>query len=166
MQKILSSNPVSAPRRVEPFKPGVPIPKERLEELKRRYLAGEKYEVIISETGLSDTTIKKYARRLHLPQRKPHLTPEGRVKNRISRLLDQYNAYRYMPVPQGYGPTTIDYLICYKGKFVGIEAKSPNGKVTSLQHNVLERIQAAGGKTFVIRGDDGLRELEQWLSGG
>jgi hypothetical protein len=166
MQKILSSNAVPTSRGVEPFKPGVPLAPERLEDLKRRYLAGEKYEVISLETGLSWSTIRKYRHRLNLPSRKDKVTPEGRVKNLISRMLDRHGAYRYMPVPYGYGPTGIDYFVCHKGRFIGIEAKAPGKKPTALQDNVLARIRAAGGVTFVIDGEAGLKELETWLSGG
>jgi hypothetical protein len=55
---------------------------ERIAELKRRYLAGEKFEVIQLEMGLSSTTIRRHAYRLNLPMR-PHSRNskrEGRTK--------------------------------------------------------------------------------------
>jgi DNA-directed RNA polymerase specialized sigma24 family protein len=45
------------------------LPHERREELKRRYLAGEKYVVIEAEMGISSSTIRRYTYRLNLPAR-------------------------------------------------------------------------------------------------
>lgn len=71
-----------------------------------------------------------------------------------------------MPVPYGYGPTTLDYLGCIRGKFFAIEAKAPGKKPTPLQINTIERIRAAGGRTFVIDGVscDDYAELERFLA--
>jgi len=44
-----------------------------------------------------------------------------------------------------------DIIACYKGKFIGIEVKTPKGKVSSLQQQNLDSIKATGGLTVVAR---------------
>lgn len=94
------------------------------------------------------------------------MTPEAKIKRAISKLLSKHKLYSYMPVPYGYGPTTLDYLGCIRGKFFAIEAKAPGKKPTPLQINTIERIRAAGGRTFVIDGVscDDYAELERFLA--
>lgn len=66
------------------------LSRERVDEIKTRYLAGEKYVVIAHEMGISWDTILKYANRLGLPKRQPHQqdlrTTIRRLKNRIAEL--------------------------------------------------------------------------------
>ena len=38
-----------------------------------------------------------------------------------------------------------DIICCYKGRFLGLEAKLPGGKLTELQTRALDTINAAGG---------------------
>jgi hypothetical protein len=77
-------------------------------------------------------------------------TPEGKVKTAITKMLKHYGAYYYMPVPGGYGESTVDYLGCSGGSFFAIEAKAPGKKPTERQTMVLSTIQRAGGSIFVI----------------
>lgn len=45
-----------------------------------------------------------------------------------------------------YGTSGIpDIICCYKGRFLGMEAKLPGGKLTELQKRTLGKINAAGG---------------------
>ena len=45
-----------------------------------------------------------------------------------------------------YGTSGIpDIICCYKGRFLGLEAKLPGGKLTALQRRELDKINAAGG---------------------
>ena len=56
-----------------------------------------------------------------------------------------------MPVTSGYGNSGApDFLVCYAGKFIGIECKAGKGRVTALQQRNLDLIDNAGGWTFVI----------------
>lgn len=48
-----------------------PLAPEVVEELKNRYLAGEKHVVIQAEMGISRDTIWKYIHKLRLPMRQP-----------------------------------------------------------------------------------------------
>ena len=38
-----------------------------------------------------------------------------------------------------------DIICCYKGRFLGLEAKLPGGRLTALQKRALEKINRAGG---------------------
>lgn len=89
-------------------------------------------------------------------------TPESKIKNKINKLLASYGerVYSFMPVPSGFGRRTVDYLVCFDGLFVGIEAKRPGGRVTELQKGTLAEIRAASGATFVVEDDEGLRVLK------
>lgn len=94
------------------------------------------------------------------------MTPEGKIKKKIRELLDSYKPrlYYYMPVPGGYGRTTIDYLICARGIFVGIEAKGKPGQgPTARQEGVIEDITQAGGTVFVINDEFSLNAFATWL---
>lgn len=89
-------------------------------------------------------------------------TPESRVKRKVSALLTATpGVYYHMPVPGGFGGTTLDYIGCYLGKFFAIETKKPGAKPTERQQQIIASIERAGGKTFVIDGDT--TELEHWL---
>lgn len=90
------------------------------------------------------------------------MTPEGKVKKKVSELLRKVEGlYYWMPVPSGFGESTLDYVGCYCGLFFAIETKKPGGKPTDRQRITIEQIASAGGKTFVIDGDT--EELEEWL---
>ena len=92
------------------------------------------------------------------------MTPEGKTKAAVNRLLDKYkNIYRHMPVPGGYGASTLDYLICVNGRFVGIETKAPGKKPTDRQKTVIAQIVRANGVAFVIDGPDSLLTLANYL---
>lgn len=38
-----------------------------------------------------------------------------------------------------------DIICCYKGRFIGMECKLPNGRLTALQNRALAKINRAGG---------------------
>lgn len=67
-----------------------------------------------------------------------------------------------MPVPSGFGESTLDYIGCYRGKYFAIETKAPGKKPTDRQNMVIDKMRKAGGKVFVIDGD--LTELKQWIT--
>ena len=43
-----------------------------------------------------------------------------------------------------------DLLVCYNGKFIGIEVKAETGHASELQLNTIEQIKKAGGIAFVL----------------
>ena len=94
------------------------------------------------------------------------LTPEGKVKTKIRKVLAKYadRVYYVMNVPYGWGTSTVDYLGCADGRFFAIEAKREGGVPTARQEGILEDIERALGKTFVISDDASLAELDRWLN--
>lgn len=92
------------------------------------------------------------------------MTPEGRVKERIKQVLRTVGAYWHMPVQNGMGAPTVDFVGCHRGRFFAIEAKAPGKRPTPRQQDTLHRMEAAGGKTFVVDGDMCL--LVNWLKEG
>jgi hypothetical protein len=79
------------------------------------------------------------------------MTPEGKVKADIKKVLKEMGAYYTMPVTGGYGNSGVpDFIVCYRGVFFGIEAKANNGRLTELQKKGLEKINDAGGRGFLV----------------
>ena len=91
------------------------------------------------------------------------MTPEGKIKNKIKKVLDKVGAYYFMPVQMGLGKRTLDFLVCHKGKFFGFEAKAPGQKPTALQKLCMEEIVEAGGDCIVIDSVEMAEHLEHWL---
>ena len=78
-------------------------------------------------------------------------TPEVKVKNKVKSVLKNLGAYYVMPVTGGYGNSGApDFLVCYKGRFIGIECKAGRNKPTALQEKNLREIEDAGGSALVI----------------
>jgi hypothetical protein len=79
-------------------------------------------------------------------------TPEGKVKAGIKKVLKARNIWFYMPVQNGMGVTGIpDFVCCWEGRFLGIEAKAPNGQATANQERIGKEILDHGGEWLVIR---------------
>ncbi len=100
-------------------------------------------------------------------------TPEGRVKAKLKKRLNAEfgkNCYVFMPVQNGFGAATLDYLLCVHGLFVSIETKRPGGVPTPRQETTIETIRAAGGLVFVVDGekslDDAVNTIKRVLAGG
>jgi hypothetical protein len=79
------------------------------------------------------------------------MTPEGRVKAKVKDVLKAVGAYYVMPVTSGYGSSGApDFLVCYGGRFVGIECKAGKGKPTGLQIKNLQSIEHSGGQSLIV----------------
>jgi Holliday junction resolvase len=86
-------------------------------------------------------------------------TPEGKVKDKVVKILKQYGVYYFFPVTGGYGASGIpDIVCCHNGRFIAIECKAGKNKTTPLQDAHIARIRAAGGVAVVINEEnvDGL----------
>jgi hypothetical protein len=112
------------------------------------------------------------------------MTPEGRVKKNIKRVLDSFPfVYSFMPVQFGMGASGLDFH-CVAGKLfqVGylvekvpvaffIEAKKPGGEPTDRQDQfATDRQKDQNAITFVIdddptimKGKGGIDKLVEWL---
>lgn len=79
------------------------------------------------------------------------MTPEGKVKESVKKVLKELGAYYAMPMGTGFGNSgTPDFLVCFKGKFIGIECKANGNKPTALQYKYLKDIQDCGGMSLVV----------------
>lgn len=54
-----------------------------------------------------------------------------------------------MPVQTGYGAATVDFLVCYRGRFYGIETKRPGKYLTPRQFLIMQTIRDAGGDAWM-----------------
>lgn len=90
-------------------------------------------------------------------------TPEGKVKDKIKKILKAHNIYYAMPMGTGFGHAGVpDFLCCYKGKFLAIEAKAGKGTPTALQLQQLREIEAAHGDTWIVN-EMNLEIFELWI---
>ena len=79
------------------------------------------------------------------------MTPEAKVKKQVKKILDDVKAYHFSPLTAGYGRSGVpDIIVCYKGKFIGIECKAGKGKLTALQEYNIEQIKRNQGLAIVI----------------
>jgi pantoate kinase len=78
-------------------------------------------------------------------------TPEGKVKKQVKEVLKSLGAYYVMPVTGGYGNSGApDFLVCYKGLFIGLECKAGRNTATALQLHNLNSIKNANGVGLVV----------------
>jgi len=91
------------------------------------------------------------------------VTPEGAVKKAVKKVLDDMGCYYFMAVQSGYGRRTLDFLVCHKGCFLGIETKAAGGKLTPLQKVCIKDIEAAGGECITIDSVEAASHLRHWI---
>ena len=90
-------------------------------------------------------------------------TPEGKVKDRIKKILKAHNIYYAMPMGTGYGNAGVpDFLCCVKGMFVGVEAKADKGQPTALQLKNMSAIEASGGHAWLVN-ELNMDMFELWI---
>jgi len=59
-----------------------------------------------------------------------------------------------------YGTAGIpDVICCLDGRFFAFEVKTPEGRLTKLQENTIQRIKDAGGHAFVVRSVDDVKAV-------
>jgi Holliday junction resolvase len=92
------------------------------------------------------------------------MTPEGKVKTKLVAMLKELGAWYFFPANNGFGKSGIpDVIICWHGKFIGVEVKSSRGKATALQMRCGEQIQEAGGMWRIVRSADDIAALCMFL---
>lgn len=93
------------------------------------------------------------------------MTPEGKVKRDIDKVLDKYKPalWWHKPVQNGMGKPCLDYHCCYKGLYFAIEAKAPKKDLTARQSITRDDILAAGGTVLRVRNEAELQLLRDWL---
>jgi len=91
------------------------------------------------------------------------LTPETRVKRKVSDILRKYEAYFFSPASNGFGRAGIpDIIACYRGQFIAIECKAGKNITTALQRRELSAIESAGGYALVIN-ETNIQQVEAVL---
>jgi Holliday junction resolvase len=91
------------------------------------------------------------------------MTPEGKVKAKVVKLLKARGVYYFFPATHGYGRSGVpDIICCLRGKFVAVECKAGKNTTTALQDREIDAIRNAGGDVFVIN-ESNLHELEDYL---
>jgi Holliday junction resolvase len=91
-------------------------------------------------------------------------TPEVKVKDKIKKILKEHGVYYVMPIGSGYGKAGVpDFVCCYKGFFIGIEAKAGMAQPTQLQLNNLTAITRANGVSMILNESNVDTQLVGWL---
>ena len=82
------------------------------------------------------------------------MTPEGRVKAAVKKVLKPYiegkEMWAHWPVQTGYGAPTLDCTGAIRGQAFAIETKRPGEGPTERQKLTIAAMQAAGVTVFVI----------------
>jgi len=95
------------------------------------------------------------------------LTPESKVKAKITKILREEGVYYFFPATHGYGRSGVpDIVCCVAGYFLAIECKAGKNKPTALQVHEIEAIRLAGGVAVVANEEnwDLIRPLVKELS--
>lgn len=82
------------------------------------------------------------------------MTPEGKIKAKVKRALATLpKRYSFMPVQNGMGAPSLDFINCINGFFLAIETKTPGKQLTPRQKTTALAIRDALGVVYVIRDD-------------
>lgn len=94
-------------------------------------------------------------------------TPESRIKSKLDRMLRQEKVWFYRPQAGAFGRAGIpDRVAIVRGQFVGIECKADiTKKPTRLQVDCMAKIEAAGGKCFVVYDELTIEEVRTYIRG-
>lgn len=95
-------------------------------------------------------------------------TPEGKVKKEVRGVLDELieggaPLYYHMPVQNGMGKPTLDFIGCANEKYFAIETKALGEGPTERQHDTIGRIHRAKGRVLVYDGGNP-KMLRVWLA--
>jgi hypothetical protein len=99
-------------------------------------------------------------------------TPEGKIKDMVKKFLHDRKVqslvdsiadavgFYWMPVPSGYGSPFVDFVICYRGRFIAVETKCDRAiGLTARQELILEMVTEGGGRV-IWGGEDVILSLE------
>lgn len=94
-------------------------------------------------------------------------TPEGRIKAKVSRWLNELGmkCWYFMPVQSGFGRPALDYEGGYNGLAFAIETKAPGGEMTPTQKQTRDGKLAAGYLVFLIYDDETLNLAKEVFDG-
>ena len=76
---------------------------------------------------------------------------EKTFENKVKLYLKQKGAYFIKTHGDRFSKVGVpDLIVCYKGLFIGIELKAPNGKPSELQLYNLREIKKSGGISYLL----------------
>lgn len=79
------------------------------------------------------------------------MTPEGKIKAIGQRMMKRYvNIYYHMPVQNGMGNPTLDFIICCNGHSMAVETKTAGKKATPRQELTMAAMETAGCFVFLV----------------
>jgi len=91
------------------------------------------------------------------------MTPEGKVKKKVVKILQDHGAYVVSVVTGGYGKNGVpDIIACVEGLFLAVECKAGDGEATALQNKNLDQICNAGGGAWLVN-ENNLKEFEHFI---
>lgn len=91
-------------------------------------------------------------------------TPEKKVKQAVTKILDAYGAYYFSPVTGGFGRSGVpDIIVCFKGLFIAIECKAGGNQPTALQLKEMDKIGSRGGGVAIVINEHNIDFVRQTL---
>ena len=91
------------------------------------------------------------------------MTPEVKVKRKVTAQLKELGCYYFLPATGGYGKSGVpDIVGCYNGRFFGIECKAGKNKPTALQEKNLAEIAKAVGIALVVN-EENMNDINELL---
>jgi hypothetical protein len=93
-------------------------------------------------------------------------TPEGWVKKAVKELLECWSVYYHMPVQNGMGKPSLDFICCVRGQFLSVETKAPGNSLTPRQALTAAEIGRAGGRVLRVADWGELQVLWNWPASG
>lgn len=73
------------------------------------------------------------------------MNPETKIMREISDYLNKENIFHFRINADATTVGLPDIMVCYKGRMVALEVKTPTGKPTDIQKRVVEEIVKCGG---------------------
>lgn len=95
------------------------------------------------------------------------MTPEGRVKAKVDKMLKEFEPELWFYAPQSgiYGRSGVpDRVGCYYGQMIGIECKVTGKQPTDLQMACMKAMSRAGARCFVVYDDVSLNVVREYLT--
>tara|TARA_E500000305_G_scaffold104100_1_gene100124 strand:+ start:252 stop:551 length:300 start_codon:yes stop_codon:yes gene_type:complete len=94
-------------------------------------------------------------------------TPEGKIKNKLDKMLKYEKVWYYSPQAGPFGRAGVpDRVAILSGQFIGIECKADRSKKpTALQLKCMQEIEDAGGKCFVVCDDESIEQVREYING-
>ena len=91
-------------------------------------------------------------------------TPEGKVKAKITSILEAVGAVYSMPIGSAYGKAGVsDYIVLFRGEYLEVEAKATaRSRRTALQDRREVEVVGEGGHYLLIHKDN-IPRLQEWI---